>query len=214
MDPNPPPTHGQPYSNITPPQTSGAAIVSLVLGCAAFITVGFTAIPAVVFGHIALHRIGKSAGRLTGSGMAVAGLILGYLFSVLFLIAAVAILAGLALPVFAAVQEKGLQTKGLSQLRQVGVACQIYAIDHDGKFPAKLDDLVPEQLPDASLLLCPYPDAKSPKPFEYFGGSKSDPSDQVLAASPAVPNKGRLFLYIDGSAKAKSRATLKLESGK
>ena len=80
MEPNPQPTLGQPYSNITPPQTSGAAIVSLVLGCAAFITVGFTAIPAVVFGHIALHRIGKSAGRLTGSGMAVAGLILGYLF--------------------------------------------------------------------------------------------------------------------------------------
>jgi len=204
--------HGQPYSNLTPPQTSGAAIASLVLGCVGLMTFGLTAIPAVICGHIALSRIGKSAGRLAGSGMAIAGLVTGYVMSLIFLVAAVAIFAGMALPVFAAVQDRALQTKALAQLKQVGVGCQAYANDHDGKFPPKLDELVPRYVPDAALLLCPYPDKKAPKPFEYFGGSTADPADQILAASPAVERKGRIFLYMDSSVKAKSAMALKRES--
>jgi type IV pilus assembly protein PilA len=57
--------------------TSGKAIASLVLGLLSFIFLA--AIPAVIFGHLALSDIKKSAGRLQGSGMAIAGLVLGYL---------------------------------------------------------------------------------------------------------------------------------------
>ena len=38
------------------------------------------AILAVVFGHVARAQIRKSAGRQKGAGMALAGLILGYLW--------------------------------------------------------------------------------------------------------------------------------------
>lgn len=197
---------GQPYSGITPPQTSGLAITSLVLGC--FGCLGVTAIGAVICGHIALSNIGKSAGRLTGSGMAIAGLVMGYLFA---LILGVSFLAGLALPVFGEVRERGNLTKALSNAKQVGTACKIYALDHDGKFPAKLEDLIPDCLPDPSALACTYPDPKNPVAYEYFGGTEKDDPKKVLIASPAVEGKGRVFVYVDGSGVARTRQQLKRE---
>jgi hypothetical protein len=57
----------------SPEKTSGFAIASLVLGL-----VGGSLL-AVIFGHIALRRIKRSWGLLTGRGMAIAGLVLGYI---------------------------------------------------------------------------------------------------------------------------------------
>jgi hypothetical protein len=55
------------------------AIASLILGIL-FVLFPLS-IPAVVFGHIALSQIKRSAGRLGGAGLAIAGLVLGYLGS-------------------------------------------------------------------------------------------------------------------------------------
>jgi hypothetical protein len=60
-----------------PPETSGKAIFSLVSGVLALIPP--ISLVAVIFGHLSLSDIRKSAGRLTGRGPAIAGLILGYL---------------------------------------------------------------------------------------------------------------------------------------
>jgi hypothetical protein len=64
------------------PETSGWAIASLVLGILAVITclipLGF---PAVVFGHIALHRIKNAEVLVVGRGMAITGLVMGYITS-------------------------------------------------------------------------------------------------------------------------------------
>jgi energy-coupling factor transporter transmembrane protein EcfT len=76
-----------------PPQTSGKAIISLVCGLLIFVPLAFIA--AIVFGHLALSEIKKSAGRLKGEGMAIAGLVLGYLWvagiPIILIIAAIAI---------------------------------------------------------------------------------------------------------------------------
>jgi hypothetical protein len=71
----------QPYAPIpTGPKTSTLAIISLIGGIT-----GFTVLPllgavvAVITGHMAHSEIKKSAGMLTGKGMATAGLIMGYL---------------------------------------------------------------------------------------------------------------------------------------
>lgn len=70
----PPPPVPQPISRTAP-----TAIWSLVLAILSF-TCGwlFTAIPAVICGHIACSKIRKSGGTLSGKGIATAGLILGY----------------------------------------------------------------------------------------------------------------------------------------
>ncbi len=65
---------------ITAPQsTSGLAIASLVLGILGWVFLPFLAsIVAVVLGHMARAEI-RSNPQLDGDGMAVAGIILGYL---------------------------------------------------------------------------------------------------------------------------------------
>ncbi|WP_083804950.1 DUF4190 domain-containing protein [Chthoniobacter flavus] len=71
-----------------PKQTSGLAIASMVMGIAGLLF-QLLAIPAVVCGHLALSAIKRSQARLTGSGFAVAGLVLGYLEVVLVVAAVV-----------------------------------------------------------------------------------------------------------------------------
>jgi len=64
--------------------TPAVAIWSLILAVLSF-TCGwlFTAIPAVICGHIARSKIRKSGGVLGGKGIATAGLVLGYIVLVL-----------------------------------------------------------------------------------------------------------------------------------
>ena len=65
-------------------RTSAVAIWSLILAVLSF-TCGwlFTAIPAVVCGHIARAKIRKSGGALGGRGIATGGLVVGYMALVL-----------------------------------------------------------------------------------------------------------------------------------
>ena len=192
---------GQPYAQLTPPQNSGTAIASLVLGCLGFLTCGLTAIPAVICGHLALSHIGKSAGRLTGSGMAIGGLVTGYLSSLLFVICGVAVLAGMALPVVGAVKDNARQAQAVSQLKSIGAVCRLYAEDNGGKFPAKLEDLVPKYL-DGKILINPLAEPGGDRSFQYFGGSTADPADKILAATALLRHK-RCLLHVDGSAEIK-----------
>lgn len=60
-----------------PPQTNGSAVAAMVCGISCFFTYGLTAIPAVILGHRAratIRRTGES-----GDGMALGGLVMGYL---------------------------------------------------------------------------------------------------------------------------------------
>ena len=59
------------------------------------------------------------------------------LIELLVVIAIIATLASIALPVFTQVQERGSQTKDLSNAKQIGLACKLYATDNDGKYPDK-----------------------------------------------------------------------------
>jgi hypothetical protein len=72
----------------TVPRTPAVAIWSLILSVLSF-TCGwlFTAIPAVICGHIARSKIRKSGGALGGKGIATAGLIFGYIALVLGIMA-------------------------------------------------------------------------------------------------------------------------------
>ena len=60
------------------PQRCGLAVASLILGIVGLCLPA--GIAAVICGHVAKSRIRKSAGALTGLGMAQAGLIIGYIW--------------------------------------------------------------------------------------------------------------------------------------
>ena len=80
--------------NATVPRTSVAAVVSLVSGIVSWVALPFIgAIVAVVTGHVARADIHRApAGSIDGDGMALAGLILGYLQLALCLLVLLAIL--------------------------------------------------------------------------------------------------------------------------
>jgi hypothetical protein len=75
------PPQGQPYRAYQSAKTDGGAIASLILGIAsiALCLNIFAGIPAIITGHISYSKIKKSMGRLKGEGMALTGLILGYI---------------------------------------------------------------------------------------------------------------------------------------
>jgi acyl carrier protein len=69
------------------PATSGLAIASLVLGILGwFILPVIGSISAIVLGHMARGEIRRSDGRVEGKGLATAGLVLGYVGLVVFLL--------------------------------------------------------------------------------------------------------------------------------
>jgi len=66
------------YPQVAPlPPTNGLAIGAMVCGIAEIFTLGLAAIPAVILGHLARGQIKQTGER--GDGMAIAGLVLGYL---------------------------------------------------------------------------------------------------------------------------------------
>ena len=91
--PPPPPVRWQPpYQGAPRRTTSGFAIASLVLGIL-LCTGIFGGILAVVFGNLALARIDASHGAVKGRGLAIAGIVLGWIGIALTAIAAGAWLA-------------------------------------------------------------------------------------------------------------------------
>jgi hypothetical protein len=75
--PNEPSQYQQPYQA---EETNLLAIISLISGILAWIGLfGLGGLVAVITGHMAKGQIASSAGRMTGDGLATAGLVLGYL---------------------------------------------------------------------------------------------------------------------------------------
>ena len=80
----PQPAPGAPYAAVYAPPTNSMALTSMILGLLGLL--GFsilTSIPAIVCGHIARRQIRNSPTMQSGDGMATAGLITGYLVTVL-----------------------------------------------------------------------------------------------------------------------------------
>ncbi|MES2920485.1 MAG: DUF4190 domain-containing protein [Verrucomicrobiota bacterium] len=112
-------------------RTSGLAIWSLVLGILALFSAGLTAIPAVICGHLALGRIKRSAGAQSGGGLAIAGLVTGYLG---FCVLGIAMLAGLTAPLVIRQRKKADQTEAINNARQIGLALFEFQSEY-GSYP-------------------------------------------------------------------------------
>jgi len=103
-----PPPRSRPPVQIT----SACAVWSLILG---ILGIG---IPAIVCGHIARSRIQSSGGTMTGSGMALAGLILGYLsLALVVLFFLVGGCAAITIPSFVSARNTAQKTACINNLR-------------------------------------------------------------------------------------------------
>jgi hypothetical protein len=76
------PLPAMPARTFAPPSTNGLAVGSFVCGLLQLFTFGLTAIPAVILGHNARRQIRQTGQR--GDGLAVTGLVLGWLGLAMF----------------------------------------------------------------------------------------------------------------------------------
>ena len=113
------------------PKNCGLAVWSLVLGILALVLVcigPLFGIPAVICGHMAHSRIKRSAGALSGGGLALGGLITGYLS--IALIPLIGILAAIAIPNFVKARNTAQMNMCISHLRMIDGAKQQWALEN------------------------------------------------------------------------------------
>lgn len=89
-----PPPHGYGHA---PARNDGKAVAALVLGVLSVTCLGgvFTGFPAIILGALARRDIDRSRGRLTGAGLAAAGIVSGLFGTGLSLVVAVLMIGGL-----------------------------------------------------------------------------------------------------------------------
>lgn len=110
----------------------GLAVTSLVLGILAFPTCFLTGIPAIICGHIAHSRARREPAHYGGSGMATAGLVLGYLSLV---VVPVVLLSAMLLPALSQAKGRAQEINCRNNMKQIGLALRTWAIDHEDQFP-------------------------------------------------------------------------------
>ena len=114
---------GTGYAQTEEQTTSGKAIASLIMAVLIFIP--FSAVAAIILGHLALSEIRKSAGKLKGQGLATAGLILGY--AEIVMIPVILIIAAIAIPNLLRARMAANEASSVGSLRTYGIAISSYA---------------------------------------------------------------------------------------
>lgn len=107
-------------------KTEPLSIWSLVLGILSLSCFSILAgIPAIICGHLSLGRLKKNT-SLRGKGMAIAGLVLGYISSI---ISVVAVIASLLVPLLSGSLERAQAAQKLNNARQIHLVIQSIALD-------------------------------------------------------------------------------------
>jgi hypothetical protein len=163
----PPPVAGPSSPAGAPVQRrQGMAIASLILGICGITCFSLIAgIPAVILGHIAYNRSRKLPSLYGGSGLAITGLVLGYLS-----LLALPILAGLFLPALAKAKERAQTINCVIQMKAVSLAINQSSQE---SFPTNLL-VLSNRLSEPKLLVCPSDSARRrPKSWADLAASGS-----------------------------------------
>jgi prepilin-type processing-associated H-X9-DG protein len=112
-----------------PPRWSRSALVSFGLGLLSLLLLIVTGLPALLLGYRSLYDINASEGRLRGRVLAVGGMILGGLGT----LGAVAYVLFL---LFARLQQTSERADCTNNLRQIGLALELYQEKNKGTYPS------------------------------------------------------------------------------
>ena len=163
----------QPSLPQNPPTLSvtnnGLSTTSLVLGLLSVTCFGLlTGLPAIITGHMARGKVRRQPSVYGGAGMALAGLILGYV-SVVTTLALVGALAAIILPAMAKAKNRASfappapqvatpavnpSVQCINNLKQLALAARIWSSDHGDKFPSDFLTMSNE-LVSPKALVCP-----------------------------------------------------------
>lgn len=138
-----------PAQPVGPATTSTKAIISLIFGILFFLFP--LPIVAVIFGHLALSEIRKSGGRLTGQGMATAGLILGYTGAASIPI--ILIVAAIAIPNLLRARMAANESSAVASVRIITTAQITHQVAHpEAGYACALSDISDTEIGDTILL--------------------------------------------------------------
>jgi type IV pilus assembly protein PilA len=165
-------------------ETSGKAIASMVCG---IVNIFPFCVVAIILGHISLSQISKSAGRLKGQGLAIAGLVLGYLG--LVALPFILIIAAIAIPNLLRAKMAADEASATGSVRNlISAEISYQTTNPKAGFTCKLSDLGSAGLIDSSLVS----GQKSGYVFTLQNCGADNEGDPIskfqITASPATPN--------------------------
>jgi hypothetical protein len=186
-----------------PPQNSNKALASLI--CGVILCFAPASIAAVILGHLALSDIKRSAGRISGQGMAVAGLVMGYVGVALTAIFALAVVFSVRNTLHSVPSN---EMAAISTMRTYNEALKAYATKCPQQgYPVALTSLGPgsgtgdctrANLTDATLAIAR--PRRLGYQFVYTPGVMSAEKVTVFAlvASPVQPGfTGKRYFFLD-----------------
>jgi len=167
-------------------RTDGKAIGSLVCGILSLTIFScLTGIPAIILGHMSRAAIQKSMGRLKGEGMALAGLVMGYVSLVALPI--LLIIATIAIPSVLRARQTANEASAIANLRTINAAEEEYLLTRGGGAFGDLDSLIQAGLLDSGMN-----EAVGGYRFEVVAAGE----EYTATATPASTNTGRFGYFI------------------
>ena len=167
----------------TAPRTSGLAITSLVLGILGLFSCGFTALFGLICGIIGLRKINRSQGQLTGSGLAIAGIVVSGI-----MILMLPIFAAMLLPALAKAKAKAQSISCVNSAKQIGLGVMMYASDNTNLCPVAAtwcDDILP-LVGSGQVFQCKADNAGGRSHFAYNAKLSGMELDQIKSPATTV----------------------------
>jgi prepilin-type processing-associated H-X9-DG protein len=164
-------------------RTSRLAVTSLVLGVLGIFSCGGTALVGLILGIMGLNRIKKSQGQLSGSGLAIAGIVVSAIFLLML-----PIYAALLLPALAKAKAKAQGIQCMNNGRQIALGIIMYAEGNTNLLPQAAtwcDDAL-TQLSAAKVFLCPAGDATDRCHYAYNANLSGLDSTQIRNPATTV----------------------------
>jgi prepilin-type N-terminal cleavage/methylation domain-containing protein len=121
------------------------------------------------------------------------------LIELLVVISIIAILASIAVPVFGRAQENAARTKALSNGKQIGLACKLFAQDYNGDYPryANRDDKTGTLDTSNAAFATLFPDYISDeKLFEIAKSQYSKNNDGKMGSGQTLGSKENAWAYL------------------
>jgi len=116
-------------------------------------------------------------------------------------VAVTALGAGIMMPALAKARTQAVRVVSMNNLKQIGLACIMYADDHNGVFPPSLQSLVDGGFLQAKVLQSPRKPSPEGKPFYvYVSGqtTKMDPQNILVYEDPEQATDGVNAVFMDG----------------
>lgn len=158
---------------------SGKATLSFVLGLLSFVFSIILSIPAIILGALALRDIGRSDGKLKGSGLAISGIVIGS-FTLLIM---PAILAALLMPAVQAARTAARQAQSMNQMKMISLALLNYHDMHHAFPPAYQADPAGASAASWRSLVAPYLE-NDPSIWFQPGAGDASSVDYVAVVDP------------------------------